>query len=289
MNPACSRREGALVRHVGQGHALPLRFAFLACLICAAIAADDAAGIVRQSARHDQVNWDRAHNYTFRERVVERKGATTEINTYETVILYGQPFRRLIAKNDKPLSEHDRKKEQERFDKEVDKRKRESESGRRREIDEKDRRKRQELRDEIVRAFHFQLAGEESVNGHEAYVIDAEPRGDYRPHSDEGKFLQAIRGRLWIDKMDYEWVRIDASVIRPARFGLFIFTLSPGSTIFFEQARINDEVWLPKKVVVRVDGRLVFKHLNQEVVADYSDFRRFQTDSKITGVSEPLP
>ena len=276
------------------------RTAVLAGLLCAAgahmFAADDeATEIVRKSAQHDQVNWERAHNYTFQQRVEERKGdgqghfATKETNSFETVILYGQPFEHHVAKNDKPLSEHDRKKQQERFDKEVDKRKREAETGRSREIDEKDRKKRQELRDEILRAFHFQLAGEEKVDGHDAYVMIAEPRADYRPHSAQGRFLQALRGKLWIDKVDSEWVRIDAEVVRPARFGLFLLTLSPGSTVYFEQARLNDEVWLPKKIVVRVDGRLVFKHLSQEVVADYRDYRRFQTDSKITGVSEPLP
>jgi hypothetical protein len=271
------------------------RIAVFSVLLCATLAADDGVEIVRKSAQHDQVNWERAHNYTFHERVEERRGdgkgnfVIKETNTHEIVILYGQPFARNIAKNDKPLSDHDQQKEQERYDKEVDKRKREAESGRLRQIDEKDRKKRQDLRDEIVRAFNFQLAGEETVDGHDAYVIGAEPRSDYRPHSDEGKFLQSIRGKLWIDKVDYEWVRIDAQVIRPARFGLFIFTLSPGSTIFFEQARINDEVWLPKKVMVRVDGRLVFKHMNQQVVADYSDYRHFRTDSKITGVSDPLP
>ena len=266
-----------------------MRLALLAGLLAVALAADDATDIVRKSAQHDQVNWERAHNYTFREHIVERKGSTTETRTSEAVILYGQPFERLIAKNDKPLNDHDRNKEQERFDKEVDKRKRESESGKLAENDAKDRKKRQELRDEITRAFHFTLLGEEAVDGHDAYVINAEPRADYQPHSQEGKFLQSIHGKLWIDKVDYEWVRIEASVIRSARFGLFIFTLSPGSTIYFEQARINDEVWLPKKVMVRVDGRLVFKHMNQEVVADYGEYRRFQTDSKITGVSEPLP
>jgi hypothetical protein len=267
--------------------------------LCAAatytIAAADATEIVRKSAQHDQVNWERAHNYTFQQRVEERKGdsqghfATKETNTFETVILYGQPFERHIAKNDKPLSEHDRKNEQEKFDKEVAKRKRDSEEGRAQQADEKDRKKRQELRDEILRAFHFQLAGEEKVDGHDAWVIGAEPRGDYRPHSEQGRLLQALRGKLWIDKVDYEWVRIDAQVIRPARFGLFILILSPGSTIYFEQARINGEVWLPKKVMVRVNGRLVFKHMNQEVVADFHDYRRFQTDSKITGVSDPIP
>ena len=266
-----------------------MRLAVLACLLCAVLTAEDAAEIVKKSAQHNQINWERAHNYTFHQRLRDRKGATTETKTYETVILYGQPFERLIAKDDKPLSEHDRKKEQDRFDNEVDKRKRESESGRLREKDEKDRKKRQELRDEIVRAFNFQLAGEETVDGHDAYVIDAEPRADYRPHSDEGKFLQAIRGKLWIDKIDYEWVRIDADVIQTARFGLFLFTLSPGSKIHFEQARINDEVWLPKKVMVKVNGRLFFKHMDEEVVEDYSDYHRFQTDTKITGVSERLP
>ncbi len=266
-----------------------MRLAVVCCLLCTVAAAEDASEIVKKSAQHDQINWERAHNYTFHERVRDRKGSTTEIKTYETVILYGQPFDRLIAKSDKPLDEHDQKKEQERFDKEVDKRKRESESGRLQQTEQKDRKKRQDLRDEIVRAFNFQLAGEEAVDGHDAYVIAAEPRSDYRPHSQEGTFLQAIRGKLWIDKVDYEWVRLEAEVIRPARFGLFIFTLSPGSTISFAQARINDEVWLPKTVKVRMDGRLVFKHMDEEVVADYTDYQRFQTDSKITGVSDPLP
>jgi len=266
-----------------------MRLVVLVCILCAVLSAEDATEIVRKSAQHDQINWDRAHNYTFQQRVQDRKSSTTEIKTYETIILYGQPFARLIAKNDKPLSEHDKQKEQERFDKEVDKRRRESESGRLRETDEKDRRKRQELRDEIVRAFNFKLNGEETVDGHDAYVIGAEPRPDYRPHTDEGKFLQAIRGKLWIDKVDYEWLRIDADVIQTARFGLFLFTLSPGSNVFFEQARINGEVWLPKKVMVRVNGRLIFKHMDEEVVEDYSNYRRFQTDSKITSVSDPLP
>ena len=276
-----------------------LRIAILGGLLCAAgtptIAADDATEIVRKSARHDQVNWERAHNYTFQQRVEERKGdgqghfATKETVTFETVILYGQPFERRIAKNDKPLSDHDQKKEQEKFDKEVARRKRDSEEGRAQQTDEKELRKRQELRDEILRAFTFQLAGEEKIDGHDAYVIGAEPRSDYHPHSQEGTFLQAIHGKLWIDKVDYEWVRIDVEVIRPARFGLFIFTLSPGSTIYFEQARINDEVWMPKKVVVRLDGRLLFKRTGAEVVADFRDYRRFQTDSRITGVSDPLP
>jgi hypothetical protein len=271
-----------------------MRIAVIAGLLCVALAAEDATEIVRKSAQHDQVNWERAHNYTFQQRVEESKGdgqghfSTKESNTYETVILYGQPFDRHIAKDDKPLSDHDQKKGQERFDKEVDKRKHESETGRLAESDEKDRRKRQELRDEVVRAFNFQLVGEEQVDGRDAYVIGAEPRSDYRPHSQEGTFLQSIHGKLWIDKEDYEWVRIDAQVIRPARFGFFLLTLSPGSTVYFEQERLNGEAWLPKKVVVRVDGRLLFKHMNQEVVDDFRDYQRFQSDSKINGVSEPL-
>jgi len=269
--------------------------AFVTLFFLISAAAEDANEIVRRSAQHDQVNWERAHNYTFQERVEERNrdesGAyvTKQSNTYETVILYGQPFERRIEKNDKPMSDHDRKKEQDKFDHEVDKRKREIDEGRAGQTDAKERRKRQELRDEILKAFDFQLVGEEAVDGHPAYVIAAQPRSDYRPHSEEGTFLQGLRGKLWIDKTDDEWVRIDAEVIRPEKFGLFLMTLSPGSTLYFEQTRVNDEVWLPRKILVRVNGRLVFKHLAQEVQADYRDYRRFQTDTKITGVSAPIP
>ena len=268
---------------------------FAGVLFLTGVAAEDANEIVRRSAQHDQVNWERARNYTFQERVEERNrdesGAyvTKQSNTYDIVIVYGQPFGRHVERNDKPLSDHDRKKEQDKFDHEVEKRKREVDEGRASQIDAKERRKRQELRDEIMKAFDFQLVGEEAVDGHPAYVIAAEPRGDYRPHSQEGKFLQGLRGKLWIDKADGEWVKIEASVIRPEKFGLFLMTLSPGSTLYFEQTRVNDEVWLPRKILVRVNGRLVFKHLAQEVQADYRDYHRFQTDTKITGVSAPLP
>jgi hypothetical protein len=269
--------------------------AFVSLFFLISVAAEDANEIVHRSAQHDQVNWERAHNYTFQERVEERNRdpqghyIPKETNTYETVILYGQPFERRIEKNDKPLSDHDQKKEQDKFDHEVDKRKREIDEGRASQIDAKERRKRQELRDEILKAFDFQLVGEEAVDGHPAYVIAAEPRGDYRPHSQEGTFLQGLRGKFWIDKTDDEWVRIEAEVVRPEKFGLFLMTLSPGSTLYFEQTRVNDEVWLPRKILVRVNGRLVFKHLAQEVQADYRDYRRFQTDTKITGVSAPIP
>ena len=269
------------------------RLAGLAIFLNAA--AQDAGDIVRRSAQHDQVNWDRARNYTFQERVEQRdrddKGnyASRHSDTFETVILYGQPFERRVAKNDKPLTGREQQKEQDKFDREVDKRKRETNDGRAAEIDAKDRRKRQELRDEIMKAFDFRLVSEEPVDGHPCWVIAADPRADYRPHSEEGKFLQGIRGKLWIDKADEEWVKIDAQVVRPERFGLFLMTLSPGSALYFEQTRVNNEVWLPHKVLVRVDGRLVFKHLAQEVQADYRDYRRFQTDTKISGVSEPLP
>jgi hypothetical protein len=268
---------------------------FVSLFFLTSVAAEDANEIVRRSAQHDQVNWERAHNYTFQERVEERNrdeiGAYVmkQSNTYETVILYGQPFQRRIEKNDKPLGDRDQKKEQDKFDHEVDKRKREIDEGRASQIDAKERRKRQELRDEILKAFEFKLVGEEAVDGHPAYVIAAEPRGDYRPHTEGGKFLEGLRGKLWIDKADDEWVRIEAGVIRPEKFGLFLMTLSPGSTLYFEQTRVNDEVWLPRKILVRVNGRLVFKHLAQEVQADYRDYRRFRTDTKITGVSAPIP
>jgi hypothetical protein len=46
--------------------------------------------------------------------------------------------------------------------------------------------------------------------------------------------------------------------------------------------RVNDEVWLPVRVNVRADARLVFlKTLHGEIDITYSDYKKFQGDSQI--------
>ena len=87
------------------------------CLWATAVAADpDPAGIIRLSASRDQMNWERARDYTFTERREIRrfgkKGKVKSVksDTFEILIFDRQPFRRKIAHNDQPLDESARRK-----------------------------------------------------------------------------------------------------------------------------------------------------------------------------------
>jgi hypothetical protein len=54
-----------------------------------------------------------------------------------------------------------------------------------------------------------------------------------------------------------------------------------------ELTRVNDEVWLPKRVQAHVDLRLVlFKNYDEDVEQVYRDYKKFRTDTKITVVGE---
>src|SRR5215468_3115663 len=75
--------------------------------------------VIRQSSDKDLENEKKQRDYTYVERQQMRrldgKGEvkSTEINTYDVLQIYSEQVRKLIAKNDKPLSEKDAKKEDE--------------------------------------------------------------------------------------------------------------------------------------------------------------------------------
>ena len=98
------------------------------------LGAQDATEIIRQSVDRDATNFERFKNYTFLERVEERRYGRTgnlsssEIQTYEFMVLGGRPYGKLVERNDKPLPAKEARKEQEKVDKESAKRQRESAS-----------------------------------------------------------------------------------------------------------------------------------------------------------------
>jgi hypothetical protein len=72
---------------------------------------------------------------------------------------------------------------------------------------------------------------------------------------------------------------VEAQTNSTLRFGLFLLALNPGSTLLFEQTRVNDEVWLPKLARGRIHARMLVKHFNVEVDTTYYDYRRFRSEA----------
>lgn len=253
-----------------------------------------ALDIIRKSVLVDEANEERSKAYTYLERNDERKldsgGAmrSTGSKTYETVFLYGRPFERLVERNDKPLSAGDQKKEQARFDREVEKRRSESDKERKHALAEEEKRRKEARRfiSEIADVYNFHLVGDQQVSGHDCWVITAEPKPGYHATSSEAKNLAKMHGRVWIDKEGYHWVRVQAEVTDTVSWGLFIARMSPGSRFEFEQTRVNGEVWMPQRMLIHLNARLVFKSFKAEYESVWSNYRRFTTESKIVAGAE---
>src|SRR5271165_3367364 len=104
--------------------------------MASAARAQDAAEILRRSIEHDTSNLERRKDYTYvernEERMYDRSGRmrSRESQTYEILILEGRGWGKLIQRNDKPLEAKEARRVQEKLDRELEKRKRETDRDR---------------------------------------------------------------------------------------------------------------------------------------------------------------
>ena len=99
--------------------------------------------------------------------------------------------------------------------------------------------------------------------------------------------MTKFRGKLWIAKADYEWVRIEAESIENISFGGILARLNKGAVIRFEQTRVNNEIWLPSLINIRFDARLALvSSMRRALEITFTDYRKFQSESRIVSTSE---
>jgi len=251
--------------------------------------------VFRVVADKDLENDKRLRDYTYIERHLQQnldgKGQlkSTEITTYDVMELYGEQVMRLIEKDDKPLSEKDAAKEEKRIQKLTDKRKNESEDERkkREEKETKDREQGRRFVREVADAYNFRLVGTEQIEGRDAWVIDGEPRLGYEPHIKDAKFLPKFHGRVWIDKSDLQWMKLDVECIDTVSLGWVLARIHKGTRVVIEQTRVNDEVWLPRHLTFKLSARVaLFKGYNVDGEQSYRDYKKFRATAKIVGVGD---
>ncbi|HTG62211.1 MAG TPA: hypothetical protein VMG63_22750, partial [Terriglobia bacterium] len=108
------------------------------------------------------------------------------------------------------------------------------------------------------------------------------PRPGFQPHHKDAKYLPKFKFRVWIDKAETQWVRLHGEVIDTVSWGLLVARLHRGSLFEVTETRVNDEVWLPKQVVFRLDAKLaLLKNFTIEEQSTYRDYKKFRTDTKI--------
>lgn len=274
-----------------------MRAVLILLAACALAAAQDAREIVRRSVELMDHNLALARNYTFLERAETREldsdahVKSRKILQYDVTLLEGSPYRRLVGKDDHQLSPEEERIEQKKLADSIAQRQKETPAARARRIadwEKKRERQREPLR-EVPDAFNFRIAGEGQVDGRNAWIIDAVPRAGYHARSSAARLFPKLRGRLWIDKADYQWVKTEAEATDNISWGLFIARLNKGARLDAEMTRVNDEVWLPKRVAVKVSARVALvKKYRIELDTRYSNYRKFQVDTRVLPApSEP--
>jgi hypothetical protein len=251
--------------------------------------------LLRRAEEKDIANDKQQRDYTYIEREeqhhLDGHGAVKKVEsrTSEILEIYGEPVERLTAKNDKPLSAGEAQKEDEKIQKVIDKRKNESESDRRKRLEKEDKQRAEDRKFvlEVADAFNFRLVGSEVIDGHDSWVLEAEPRPDYEPKTREAKMLSKFKGRVWIDKAEAQWMKLDITAIDTISIGFVLARIHKGSRILVEMTRVNDEVWLPKHVQVHLDARVaLLKSYDEDVDQTYREYKKFRTNTKITVMGE---
>ena len=189
------------------------------------------------------MDWTSAPDYSFHELDRQRDAS----KTYTVTMILGSPYRRLIAIDNRPLSADQEAEQQRMLEEAVAKRRAESPPERARRTAEYDKeRKRDDLMmSQIAEGFNFGRLAETRVRGYEVYVLKAIPKKDYHPPNLEAEVLTGMRGTLWIDKQSFQWVKVEAEVVRPVYIAGFLARVEPGTRFELEKAPVPGGIWLP--------------------------------------------
>ena len=257
----------------------------LACGQVSGAVADRAQDIVQRSVANTNADWAAAPQYEFTEHdIITQHGARTE-KTYQVHMIEGSTYNQLIAVNGQPLSGSRADAEKRKLQQEIQRRHSQSPSARQKRIAQYQRERRQDhaLMAEMVKAFDFQLAGEETIDGRRCYKLVATPRAAYRPPNRETQVLKGMRGTMWVDTQRYQWVKVHAEVFRPVSFGLFIARVQPGTEFTLEDKPVQANLWLPSHFDVRVNARVVVWNRRSDDNETYTGYHRAANVPKSAG------
>ena len=274
------------------------RRVLLAFLTAAGACAQDPRELVRRSIAQDQLDWVRMQDYTWQGRSVERhfdsngKAGSTKQETWETLILDGQPHRRTLERDGKPLSADEARNEQKRLDRETSKLSKETPAERQRRLEDAEKQRKREFAflSEIPELFDLRLEGESTVDGRPVWIVSGSPRPGAQPKTRDARVLLKLRGRMWIDKATYQWAKVEAETTGTISWGVFLARLNPGAKLVFEQTEVSPELWLPKHLYLKGSGRVgLVKRLAEDQEIQWSNYKKFSVDSKIVTTPAASP
>ena len=250
----------------------------------------------------DKIRENYAGTQVEEETEYDKAGTVTrkETNEYTFFYLNGDEITTLVKKDGKPLGEAEQKKENEKTQKRIEEaQKREKKKEEKEEKAKEEGKASKEENDEpgievFLRVCQFVNPRRERFRGQDVLVFDFEPNPEYKPKNLEERVVKELAGVVWIDEKAKDVVRLEAYFVGDLHIGGgLLANLQKGTSFAFEQAFINNEVWLPTYVEAHVGLRLLMvKGLKVNVTTKYSDYKRFNVETLDTinqpkGTSEP--
>src|SRR6202011_5465094 len=140
----------------------------------------------------------------------------------------------------------------------------------------------------FLRACQFVNPRRERFRGPDVLVFDFEPNPEFKPHKLVEKVVHQLAGVVWIDEKAHDVARLEAYFVGDFRFGGgMIANLQKGTSFVFEQAYLNNEVWLPTYEEAHVGVRvLLVKAFKVNAITRYSDYKRFNVET-LNSIGKP--
>jgi len=211
-----------------------------------------------------------------------------ESNDYTFFYLNGEEVTTRVKKDGKLLSAEEQKKENEKTQKriaELQKRETKKEAKAEKAKEEGKSDEKDEPGIEIfLRACQFVNPRRERFRGQDVLVFDFEPNPEFKAHKMVEKIAQKLAGVVWIDEKAHDVARLEAYFTGDMKIaGGLLANLQKGTSFVFEQAFVNNEVWLPTYMEAHVGVRfLLVKGIKASVVTRYWDYKKFNVETLST-------
>ena len=200
------------------------------------------------------------------------------VNEYEVFALGGQPVRRQVKKDGRPLSPGEQRKEDDRVEKHI----REYEKKHAEEGKNAARKKKEEADiSTFLRVSKFTNPRRGEFRQHAVVVFDFAPNPDYKPQNKTEDLLHKLVGTAWVDDEARQVVRLEAHLSDNFKVvGGLLASVRKGASLVIEQARTNEEVWLPSYVEAHFSARLLlFANAHGDYTSRFSDYKKFRVES----------
>lgn len=249
--------------------------------------------LIREVEAHQKQLEKVRETYTFSStqitQDIDSNGAVkkTETQEFEQFFVHGHLIARKIKKNGTPLSPGEDQKETDRVTKLVAKAEKTPPD--------------QPLEGQSIRISRLleimdvSAPRREMYRGRPSIVFDFLGRRDAKTHGMIEDASKKMKGTLWVDEADRQVAHLIVTFTDNFHVaGGLVANLQKGSTFQFEQAPVDEGLWLPTggegTVAIRV---LLLKNMRQHFVERDYDYKRFKVDAQessrttILGQSEP--